>query len=77
MRPSPTYRTAAKDRTIPPVSRNDVPALREHVEDGLATGIRKGKVRNKVGMWGNLSPYYANSVTIDSRWGQTVSNRHA
>lgn len=72
MRPSPKYRAAHTGIHVSPAI---IPVhLRATVEDGLATGVRKGKVRNKVGMWGNLSPYYANSITIDKRWDQTLSN---
>jgi len=75
-------RAKRNERSTLPVSRNSpapkdrtIPAhLRTEPMDALHLGIRKGKCRNKVGMWGNLSPYFSNSVTIDARWSQTVSN---
>lgn len=72
-------RTERNRRSSLPVSRNivavsdrQIPAhLRPTVTASLRDpSIRRGKVRNKPAgnMWANLSPYYANSVTIDSRW---------
>lgn len=79
-KPNRAYVTArqAQIKTRQGLSETRIPAhLRTIPEQSQYEGIRHGKVRNKVGMWGNLSPYYSNSVTIDSRWSQTAKDQNS
>lgn len=39
--------------------------------------IRKGRARQKIGMWGHISTDYRTEATHDSRYSQTVSNLNA
>ena len=80
-------RAKRNQRATLPVSRNIVGPATANEDSSIPLGPltavdmrdhagRKGKVRNKPRsqMWSTLSPYYCNSVTIDARWNQTVSN---
>lgn len=50
------------------------PSLRVRtIVESTGNGARKGRCRNKVGMWGNLSTDYKTTATIDKSWDNTVS----
>ena len=79
---------AARERNATlPVSRNIVgpstpnrdtciPLVTEDI-NLIGHGIRKGRAKNKVGMWGTLSQNYKTTVTIDSRWSHTRKDHDA
>lgn len=75
-------------RSTLPVSRNIVgpstpnrdtciPLTSLTVVTITGVGPRKGRARQKIGMWGNVSPYYRTAATHDPRWSRTISNGDA
>lgn len=77
MRPNQHYRTVSGNRTTPSTPNRDtcIPLGNLTPVDMRSHSDRKGRAKQKIGMWGNLSPYYGNAVTIDSRWTQTTTDR--
>lgn len=75
-------RTSPVSRNTPTLFNERVPVLPQHRPSDLpkSTGVgpRKGKARQKIGMWGNISTDYKTPgmTTHDARYSQTVNNRN-
>lgn len=50
-----------------------IPLTSLTVVETTGPGPRKGKARQKIGMWGNISTDYRTAATHDPKWDATVS----